>query len=56
MLGYVITNNNTGHDKGFFSPFPGLVVKIHDHFRGIRSPHWDYWSLKSELNFRKYGN
>lgn len=65
MFGYVITCNNTGRDKGFWSPFPAFIVWLRDKYvhwspwpadpaKPMRVT-WDWWSLRSELNFRKYG-
>ncbi len=49
MFGYVITNNHTDTAAGFWSPFPRLVVMLGD----LRTKHWDYWSVRSELAYRK---
>lgn len=51
MFGWVITRN-TIPGKGFFSPFPGLVVKIHDRVCGSG---WDHWSYREEMYFRRTG-
>ena len=62
IIGYVITNNNVGTDKGFWSLFPALVVKLSDLYRkyfGTIDQHgnyrwsWDYWSRQEELTHRR---
>ena len=61
MFGYVITNNNTGTDSGFWSPFPHVVVKLSDLWyehvsmldrKGNMRHLWDYWSVSEELDHR----
>jgi hypothetical protein len=53
LIGYVITDNNIATSKGFFAPFPGLIVRIHERFKPAMSHSWDHWSLSEELAFRR---
>jgi hypothetical protein len=49
-FGYVITDNRTGHDKGFWSPLPRFVSNLNRRFGG----EWDYWSIGSERYYRTH--
>lgn len=48
-IGYVITDNRTSSEKGFFSPLPRFISNVSRRFGG----HWDYWSLGEEMSHRK---
>jgi hypothetical protein len=65
MFGYVITNNNTGSDKGFWSPFPLFVVWVSDLYykhvsfldkHGNMRYRWDHWSYRDEMEYRQSEN